>query len=193
MRKLHKFITIAMTVLMTTASYNVSFASSHHRLFKSKKSLEALDTTKNTSNEKVKSIKIEKDGKSAKNRNINARVKKLLDCAKQYTGVPYHFGGSTPSGFDCSGYLRYVFKESCGIELPHAADEQYSLGENVKQNNLQPGDLVFFTTYESGISHSGIYVGDGKFISATTSSGVAIADMTSGYWHNRYCGAKRVL
>ena len=67
------------------------------------------------------------------------------------------------------------------------------MGKAVSQSNLQPGDLVFFETYEPGPSHSGIYIGDGKFISATSSSGVAVADMTSGYWGDRYLGAKRVM
>ncbi len=119
-------------------------------------------------------------------------VKALLAEADRYKGVPYVFGGNTPRGFDCSGYTKYVFAKA-GITLPRLADEQYEVGQNVSRSNLRPGDLVFFETYEPGASHSGIYVGNGKFISATTSRGVAIADLDSGYWHERYLGARRVM
>lgn len=116
----------------------------------------------------------------------------ILDEADKYRGVPYVFGGTTPSGFDCSGFIRYVFAKN-GITMPRMADEQYRVGRNIMKRNLQPGDLVFFETYEPGPSHSGIYIGGGKFISATSSSGIAIADLTSGYWGERYLGARRVL
>lgn len=119
-------------------------------------------------------------------------VRDILTNAESYEGVPYVFGGTTPSGFDCSGYVRYVFAKS-GITLPRMADEQYNVGKLVAKRNLQPGDLVFFQTYEAGVSHSGIYIGGGKFISATSSRGVAVADLNDDYWGARYIGAKRVL
>ena len=87
--------------------------------------------------------------------------------------------------------IMYLIKR--GILLPRAADEQFGRGERVSVNRLEPGDLVFFSTYESGVSHSGLYLGDGYFISATSSCGVAVATMKNGYWHDRYVGAKRVL
>ena len=120
------------------------------------------------------------------------RVQAIMEEAKKYVGVPYRFGGMTPSGFDCSGFIHYVFNKK-GILLPRAADEQFGRGERVSVNRLEPGDLVFFSTYESGVSHSGLYLGDGYFISATSSCGVAVATMKNGYWHDRYVGAKRVL
>lgn len=119
-------------------------------------------------------------------------VREIITEAKRYRGVPYVFGGATPQGFDCSGYVRYVFAKS-GITLPRSADEQYLVGQKIGKHNLQPGDLVFFQTYEQGVSHSGIYIGDGKFISATSSSGVAIANINDSYWGERYIGAKRVM
>lgn len=121
-----------------------------------------------------------------------ATVDSIIATAKQYIGVRYVFGGSTPSGFDCSGYLKYVFNQF-GITLPRTASEQYQVGEPVARENLQKGDLVFFETYKKGPSHSGMYLGDGTFISATSSSGVAIVSMNNSYWAARYIGAKRVL
>jgi len=123
---------------------------------------------------------------------ITPRVKAIMEEAQKYVGVPYRFGGMTPRGFDCSGFIHYVFNKK-GVVLPRAADEQYGTGKKISVNLLEPGDLVFFTTYESGVSHSGLYLGDGYFISATSSRGVAVTTMKNGYWHDRYIGAKRVL
>ena len=123
---------------------------------------------------------------------VSGNVKEILAYANTFTGVPYKFGGTTPAGFDCSGYIRHVFQK-VGVQLPRQADEQYTVGKKVEKQNLQPGDLVFFETYEPGVSHSGIYIGDGQFISATSSSGVAVADIDDSYWGPRYVGAKRVL
>lgn len=122
----------------------------------------------------------------------NGTAKAVTEEARKYIGIPYRFGGTDTQGFDCSGFIQYIFRKK-GVSLPRAADEQYGLGKKVSMNSLQPGDLVFFSTYEKGVSHSGIYVGDGNFISATSSRGIAVADMTSGYWYERYIGAKRIL
>lgn len=115
----------------------------------------------------------------------------LVNSAYQYIGVPYVFGGNTPDGFDCSGFTKYVFSHN-GIKLPRMADEQYRMGFKVQRDELIPGDLVFFTTYAPGVSHTGIYVGDDNFISATTSGGIRVDSLKSGYWASRYIGAKRV-
>ncbi|WP_297022129.1 C40 family peptidase [uncultured Dialister sp.] len=119
-------------------------------------------------------------------------VRAITAEAQKYVGVPYVFGGTTPRGFDCSGFIQYVFNRK-GIMLPRGADEQYLSGRKVSINALEPGDLVFFQTYDQGVSHSGLYLGDGYFISATSSRGVAVATMKNGYWHDRYIGANRVL
>ncbi len=119
-------------------------------------------------------------------------VRRIIQTSMRYTGVPYVFGGTSPNGFDCSGFTRYVFAQS-GVYLPRMADEQFEIGRAVSYSRLQPGDLVFFSTYAAGASHSGIYLGDGKFISATSSRGVAIDRMNSSYWGPRYVGARRVM
>lgn len=119
-------------------------------------------------------------------------AREVTEEARKYIGIPYRFGGADTAGFDCSGFIQYVFRKK-GMTLPRAADEQYGMGKKVSMSALRPGDLVFFSTYEKGVSHSGIYMGGGNFISATSSRGIAIADMTSGYWYDRYIGAKRIL
>ncbi|MDD3157511.1 NlpC/P60 family protein [Anaeromusa sp.] len=117
-------------------------------------------------------------------------TRRIIQSAMSFRGVPYVFGGTTPYGFDCSGFTRYVFANA-GIFLPRMADEQYDAGYSV--SNPQPGDLVFFTTYTSGVSHVGIYIGDDRFISATSSRGVRVDSLYDGYWGARYLGAKRVM
>jgi peptidoglycan hydrolase-like protein with peptidoglycan-binding domain len=118
-------------------------------------------------------------------------AQRLLGVANQYLGVPYVFGGTTPSGFDCSGFTRYVYS-AVGISLPRAADEQYNVGYDVAQSSLQPGDLVFFTTYTPGVSHVGIYIGNSQYIDAAN-AGVSVDSLNNGYWASRYVGAKRVM
>lgn len=119
-------------------------------------------------------------------------VRRVIQTAMRYQGVPYSFGGTGPGGFDCSGYVRYVYAQA-GVYLPRAADEQFEVGQSVSYGRLQPGDLVFFQTYAPGASHVGIYVGGGQFIHASTSSGVIVSSLDSGYWGARYIGARKVL
>lgn len=119
-------------------------------------------------------------------------ARRIVQTALGYSGVPYSFGGNTPDAFDCSGFTRYVFS-AYGVYLPRAADEQYNVGRSVSYSRLQAGDLVFFSTYTDGVSHVGIYLGSGQFISATTSRGVAVDSLDSSYWGSRYIGARRVL
>lgn len=119
-------------------------------------------------------------------------TRRVIQTALGYTGVPYRFGGTSPNGFDCSGFVQFVFAQS-GVHLPRTADEDFYLGQAVSYARLQPGDLVFFSTYAPGPSHVGIYLGNGSFISATTSRGVIVDPLGSGYWGARYIGARRVL
>ena len=122
-----------------------------------------------------------------------SKVNALLQTARSYIGVPYQFGGATPKAFDCSGYLQYVFAKN-GIHIPRTADEQYKLGLRTKSSQqLVPGDLVFFTTYEAGASHCGIYLGEDKFIHASSSKGVRVDTLKDSYWAPRYLGGKHIV
>lgn len=122
----------------------------------------------------------------------SSKAESIIAEAKRHIGTPYQWGGTNPSGFDCSGYMNYVFKKS-GVELPRTAAQQYGVGTPVAKANLQKGDLVFFT-HGSGIQHNGLYIGNGKFIHSSTSHGVMISNINDPYyWKDRYVGAKRVL
>jgi len=125
-------------------------------------------------------------------KNANPTTAGIITTSRKYLGVPYKFGGTTPKGFDCSGYLQYIFNEN-GMQIPRTADEQYKIGTSITQNQLQSGDLVFFTTYEKGASHCGLYLGDGKFIHASSSKGIHIDELNNFYWKPRYIGAKRII
>jgi len=119
----------------------------------------------------------------------------LVLSAMNFLGVPYKRGGnSIDSGFDCSGFTRHIFEKSVGLVLPHRADEQARLSSlmPIKQDELKPGDLVFFNTMRRTFSHVGIYVGEGKFIHAPrTGSAVRVEDMREAYWAKRFTGARR--
>ncbi len=109
-------------------------------------------------------------------------------------GINYRRGGSSPeNGLDCSGLVRYVFREARGTELPRTSAEISKLGESVDKKDLQPGDLVFFNTLRKAFSHVGIYLGDNKFIHAPSSGGaVRIESMDMAYWRARFNGARRI-
>ncbi|HXM06187.1 MAG TPA: C40 family peptidase [Candidatus Acidoferrum sp.] len=126
---------------------------------------------------------------------ILARTSKIAELlthsALRFLGTPYVFGGTTPSGFDCSAFVQHVFAIA-GISLPRTADAQYDVGKPAT-GGPRPGDLVFFQTYESGVSHVGIYLGRGKFVHASSSHGVMVSQLSESYWASRYLGAKRLI
>ncbi|MCA1010004.1 LysM peptidoglycan-binding domain-containing protein [Halobacillus halophilus] len=118
----------------------------------------------------------------------------LIKEAKKYLGTPYKWGGESPSGFDCSGFLQYVFaKEGIGIPRTVASIYAHSSLESVSHSYRQPGDLVFFETYKPGASHAGIYIGNNQFIHSGSTYGISIATLTSNYWSSRYIETKRVM
>lgn len=115
----------------------------------------------------------------------------IIKTAQKYMGVPYVWGATTPDGWDCSGFTQYVMKEN-GISIPRTAAEQFAAGTPVDRNNLQAGDLVFFTTYKSGASHVGFYMGGGKFIHASSvGKQVTISSLDEQYYSDHYIGARR--
>ncbi|AIQ26867.1 MULTISPECIES: C40 family peptidase [Paenibacillus] len=119
----------------------------------------------------------------------DSKMDKVIDKA---IGTKYVSGGVSTNGFDCSGFTMYVF-DKIGINLPHQSGSQYEMGTAVSRDEMRPGDLVFFNTSGKGISHVGIYVGDGEFAHASSSRGVTISSLSDSYYVNRYVGAKRIM
>lgn len=126
---------------------------------------------------------------------VFASATKMDGIIDELIGVNYSYGGTTTKGFDCSGFTSYVF-DKMGIDLPRRSVDQATVGSKVAKAELQPGDLVFFDTSgknNNGISHVGIYVGDGSFAHASTSKGVTIDQLDSSYYKNRFVTARRVM
>lgn len=125
---------------------------------------------------------------------ILARTSKLAQLlarsALRFLGTPYVFGGTSSSGFDCSGLVQHVYAMA-GIPLPRTADAQFDYGRPAR-GGPKVGDLVFFQTYTEGVSHVGIYVGKGEFVHASSSHGVMVSKLSDSYWRSRYVGAKRI-
>lgn len=121
------------------------------------------------------------------------KVEALIKTAKKYIGVKYVYGGADPKGFDCSGYIMYIFGKQ-GSKVPRGADEQYDIGCRVEgTKRLVKGDLVFFSDDRREISHVGLYLGNGSFIHASSSKGVRIDSLSNEYWKPRYAGAKHLI
>jgi hypothetical protein len=119
----------------------------------------------------------------------------LIERAKTLLGIPYRYGGNSPDiGFDCSGLVRYIFREALGVSLATRSEEIGRTGEKLDDASLSPGDLVFFNTLNRPFSHVGIYVGNRQFLHAPSSGGVVrIESMAVPYWTKRYQGARRMV
>ncbi len=126
---------------------------------------------------------------------VSSRTSQLVINTLSFLGVRYRYGGDHAArGFDCSGLVRRVYQETLGLVLPHNAAEQSREGEKVAENELRPGDLVFFNTLRRAFSHVGIYIGNGQFVHAPRpGEKVQIANLDSPYWARRFDGARRLI
>lgn len=126
--------------------------------------------------------------------NWQDKAQEVLINALSLTGIQYKYGGNSPAtGFDCSGFVRYVFRNAANLSLPPTARAIAQIGKSVKKDELQPGDLVFFNTLKSAFSHVGIYLGDNKFIHAPSKGkAVEVESMQNSYWSSRFEGAQRL-
>ena len=116
----------------------------------------------------------------------------LTGTALALRGTPYRDGGSDPTGFDCSGFTQYVFWQH-GLLLPRNVKEQYEMGRKVKDDEIAPGDLIFFSTVAPGASHVGIALGGDEFVHAPSSTGVVrVEHIGAAYWSKRFVGARRI-
>lgn len=123
----------------------------------------------------------------------DAPLDPVVGTAMSLRGAPYRNGGSDPSGFDCSGFVAYVFAQQ-GYSLPRTVVEQYDAGRWISPSALAPGDLIFFSTVAPGASHVGIVVAADLFVHAPSSSGVVrVERLSSPYWNSRFVGARRVF
>ena len=126
--------------------------------------------------------------------NWSARAREVLVNALSLTGIKYSYGGKSPeTGFDCSGFVGYVFKQATSLTLPHSALAISQLGKTVPKKELKPGDLVFFNTVKTAFSHVGIYLGNNRFIHSPSAGGqVRVESMKEVYWATRFSGAQRI-
>ncbi|MBA3269287.1 MAG: C40 family peptidase [Acidobacteria bacterium] len=116
----------------------------------------------------------------------------ISSTALSLRGAPYRHGGVDPAGFDCSGFVKYVF-ERHGVTMPRDTRKQFSVGHEVAPTLLEPGDLVFFTTVAPGASHVGIAIGGDQFVHAPSTTGVVrVETLSAQYWSSRFIGAKRI-
>jgi cell wall-associated NlpC family hydrolase len=139
-------------------------------------------------------VSLEQISKEQNTYNWSGRAGEVLVNALSLTGIKYARGGNTPeTGFDCSGFVRYVFKQAASLTLPHSALAISQIGKTVPKNDLQPGDLVFFNTMRNTFSHVGIYLGNNRFIHSPSAGGkVRVENMQDGYWSTRFSGAQRI-
>ncbi|MDE2121524.1 MAG: C40 family peptidase [Betaproteobacteria bacterium] len=126
---------------------------------------------------------------------VSSRASVLVVNALSFLGVRYRYGGDhAAKGFDCSGLVQRVYQETLGLVLPHNAAQQSREGEKIAENELRPGDLVFFNTLRRAFSHVGIYIGNGQFVHAPRpGQRVQIANLDSPYWARRFDGARRLI
>jgi hypothetical protein len=122
-----------------------------------------------------------------------ANIKNLFSGIKQYLGIPYRFGGDSPSGFDCSGFVRYMFNKELDVKLPRSSQEMSAMGTRVERNELRPGDLVLFKNGKNRINHVGIFVGNGAFVHSSLSKGITRDTLNESYYSKHFATGVRIL
>lgn len=124
----------------------------------------------------------------------NEQAGDLIMNAMGLIGLSYRYGGNNPEqGLDCSAFMQYIFKQSMKVNLPRTSAEQFNVGTPVERSKLMPGDMVFFRTAGSRISHVGMFIGNDRFIHAPrTGKNIEITSLSSKYWSSKYAGARRV-
>jgi D-gamma-glutamyl-meso-diaminopimelic acid endopeptidase CwlS/peptidoglycan endopeptidase LytE len=189
-------------VLKVKASASIPPTHSHTYMVKSGDSLWGIATKHDLSVSQLKSLNNlisdtifvgqllivsgQPDAKTDPVSNVS-KVDTLITEAKKYIGVPYVWGGTTTTGFDCSGYLHFVYQK-VGISIPRTVATIWKATTPIASPKI--GDLVFFETYSAGPSHAGIYLGNNQFIHASSSKGVTISDLNDTYWKPRYLGVR---
>ncbi|MBR7553440.1 NlpC/P60 family protein [Allobacillus sp. GCM10007491] len=138
---------------------------------------------------KSKSEQSQQSKKTKSAPTANGNISTAVNAGYAHLGTPYRWGGKTTAGFDCSGFIHWAFKQA-GISVPGSTAGLSSTGTKISYSQAQPGDLVFFNTYKTN-GHVGIYLGNGKFIGSQNSTGLAVADMTQGYWKSKFAGHVR--
>ncbi|GAB3057554.1 C40 family peptidase [Virgibacillus ainsalahensis] len=147
--------------------------------------LVTLSKEENENSSTKESTKSKSDSKPSSGSGMSA----VINAGYPHIGTPYVWGGKTPSGFDCSGFVSWAFAQG-GYSIPSSTSALAGTGTKVSYNDIQPGDIVFFNTYKTN-GHVGIYVGGGNFIGAQNSTGLDVASMTSGYWEDKFAGHVR--
>lgn len=119
---------------------------------------------------------------------------RVVETALHLQGTPYRYGGADPRrGFDCSGFVQFVYREAAGLSMPRDVRAQFGVGQRIRRDQIRPGDLVFFATVASGPSHVGIVIDRDRFVHAPNSRGVVrIARLDERYWRTRFLGARRL-
>lgn len=163
------------------------------KIAKIKRDISKVARASHSIKKRIAAIKAKSTPKTAKVNGGDAPSKtRLIRTALAYCGTRYRTGGTSRGGFDCSGFVRYVYKKY-GLQLPHSSAAQSSHGVSISKSQLKAGDLVFFQTNGRGISHVGIYIGGGKFVHASSHGrGVTTDSLGSSYYSPRYRGARRV-
>lgn len=122
----------------------------------------------------------------------DTQITELQACVNSWLNTPYHYGGISKSGIDCSGFSSIVMMEVYNIKISRTAEQQFRKGQKVRDGWRMPGDLVFFKNVRgAGVDHVGIYLGNNKFVHASARAGVIISDMNEDYYRKRYTGSCR--